>query len=83
MKFGRGSIGGPKLDKEKDSSSAFYTEDDYSPNHLRLNIGDTIELIRPYNKKKKKRKFRGFTISIDKRTGKLEEFGIVWDLVDR
>ena len=83
MKFGKGSIGGPKLDREKDSSSAFYTENDYSPNHIRFNIGDKLELIRPYNSKKKRKKFKGFTISIDKRTGKLEEFSLVWDLVDR
>lgn len=83
MKFGKGSIGAPKLDKKKDKSSVFYTEKDFSPHHLRFNIGDKLELVRPYNNKKRRKKFKGFTISIDKRTGRLEEFGIVWDLVDR
>jgi len=83
MRFGKGSIGGPKLDKEKDPSSPFYTENDYSPHHLRFNIGDTFEFIRPYDSKKKRKKFKGISISIDKRTGKLEEFVLVWDLVDR
>lgn len=63
----------PKRKMADNADDWKFTEDDYEPGKLKINIGDSIEIVRPRNRPKKK--IRSLWDLIPKVTGSTFELG--------